>query len=69
MIKDLYDIVIDISKRIYKWIFHVEVFVYNNDILLALDQARAYQKRRLKKLAIRIGILIIVISLAYKLIK
>jgi hypothetical protein len=69
MIKDLYDIVLDITKRIYKWIFHVEVLVYNNDIGRALDQARKYQQRRLKKFIVRLGLLIIAISLAYNLIK
>ena len=69
MIKDIYDIVLDITKRIYKWIFHVEVFVYNNDISRALDQAREYQQRRLKKFIVRACLGIITISLAYILIK
>ena len=69
MIKDLYDIVLDITKRIYRWIFHVEVYVYNNDIGKALDQAREYQQRRVKKLIVRLSLLIIAAILAYNLIK
>ncbi len=69
MIKDLYDIVLDITKRIYRWIFHVEVYVYNNDIGKALDQARKYQQRRVKKFIVRLSLLIIAAILAYNLIK
>lgn len=69
MIKDLYDIVLDITKRIYKWIFYVEVPVYNNDLGRALNQAREYQQRRLKKFIVRACLGIITISLAYILIK
>ena len=71
MIKDLYDIAIDIYTRVYKRIFHAEAFVYNGDIPAALDKIYKIQQRRLKKFkryALAI-ILIIALSLAYKLIR
>ena len=71
MIKDLYDIAIDIYTRVYKSIFHAEAFVYNGDISAALDKIYKIQQRRLKKFkryALAI-ILIIALSLAYKLIR
>ena len=71
MIKDLYDIAIDIYTRVYKSIFHVEEIVYNGDISSALDKIYKTQQRRLnrfKRYALAI-ILIIALSLAYKLIR
>ena len=71
MIKDLYDISIDIYTRVYKSIFHVEEIVYNGDISSALDKIYKTQQRRLnkfKRYALAI-ILIITLSLAYKLIR
>jgi hypothetical protein len=67
--KDLYDIVVDITKRVHRWIFHVDVLVYNNDLGKALDQARAYQQKRLKQFIVRSGLLICLAILAYNLIK
>ena len=71
MIKDLYDIAIDIYTKVYKSIFHVEEIVYNGDIPSALDKIYKTQQRRLnrfKRYALAI-ILIITLSLAYKLIR
>jgi hypothetical protein len=71
MIKDLYDIAIDIYTRVYKRMFHAEAFVYNGDIPAALDKIYKIQQRRLnkfKRYAFAI-ILIIALSLAYKLIR
>ena len=71
MIKDLYDIAIDIYTRVYKSIFHVEEIVYNGDISSALDKIYKTQQRRLnrfKRYALAI-ILIIALSLAYNLIR
>jgi hypothetical protein len=67
--KDLYDIVVDITNRVHRWIFHVDVLVYNNDLGKALEQARAYQQKRLKQFIVRSGLLICLAILAYNLIK
>jgi hypothetical protein len=67
--KDLYDIVVDITKRVHIWIFHVDVLVYNNDLGKALEQARAYQQKRLKQFIVRSVLVISLAILAYNLIK